>query len=555
MTEIDKEYFAFISYQREDEEWAKWLQHELEHYHLPASFNGCTDFPQELCPVFRVTDELSAGNLPEHIRQALANSQNLIVICSPQTAKSAWVNQDVEYFISLGKTERIFPFIVEGNSPSEFLPPALRNFPKDEERLGVDVSKNGRDAAFIKVVAGMLGVGFDCLWNRYEKEKAEEELKLHEQRDFHTLVNEMKQKEEVKNEIFISYSRKDLDIVKAIKEEIEQTTFAKCWMDLDDISYDSPDFADVIVKAIDDAPVFVFMLSEHSQSSRIAIGEITLAQKKKKHIFIVNIDKCEMSDKFTILYSQHNLCDYSNNNQKEKLFKEICTWLGGEILSKNKNQETNANLFGSQDTLLQFGEELYEKQNYVEAYNVFNSLSQSRNVKAMYYEGLMLLKGIGTKTDIVKGEQRLLEAANFHIIDAQYDLGCIYEKGLYGIPQDLDKSLYWYKIAAERGHAYSSMAVKRLTRVPYAKKTLALYNKGKILLQEEKYSEAMKCFIEASKDDHTPSMREIASMYELGLGVNQSYNNTFEWLNKAIGLGDIDAEYEIRTLKRELTGQ
>lgn len=553
--EANQEYFAFISYSHKDEEWAKWLQHELEHYHLPASFNGCTDFPQELRPVFRVTDELGAGSLPEQIRQALNNSQNLIVICSPQTAKSVWVNQDVENFISLGKTERIFPFIVEGNSPSEFFPPALRDLPKDEERLGGDVSKNGRDAAFVKVVAGMLGVGFDSLWNLYEKEKAEEELKLHEQRDFHDLVNEMKQKKEAPNEIFISYSRKDIDKVKAIKEEIEQATFAKCWMDLDGISYDSPDFADVIVKAIDETLVFVFMLSEHSQKSRIAIGEITLAQKKKKHISIVNIDKCEMSDKFTILYSQHNLCDYSNNNQKEKLFNEICTWLGREIPSKKENQVKIANLFGSQDTLLQFGEQLYENQKYVEAYNVFNSLSQSRNIKAMYYEGLMLLKGIGTNPDIVKGEQRLLEAANCHIIDAQYDLGCIYEKGLYGIPQDLDNSLYWYKIAADQGHTYSIMAVKRLTRVPSSEETLVLYNEGKELLKDGKYSEAMKCFIEASKHEHTPSMREIASMYELGLGVKQSYNNTFEWLNKAIALGDIDAEYERKTLRHELTGQ
>lgn len=179
----DKEYYAFISYKSEDVEWATWLQHELEHYHLPASFNGRTDVPHELHPVFRDIDELSAGNLPEQIKRALANSQNLIVICSPQAAQSPWVNQEVESFISLGRTNRIFPFIVEGNSPSEFFPPALRDLPKDEERLGGDVSKKGRDAAFVKVVAGMLGVGFDSLWNRYEKEKAEEERKQREQRD------------------------------------------------------------------------------------------------------------------------------------------------------------------------------------------------------------------------------------------------------------------------------------------------------------------------------------------------------------------------------------
>ncbi len=181
--EQGKQYYAFISYKSEDVEWAIWLQHELEHYHLPASFNGRTDIRQELRPVFRDIDELSAGNLPEQIRQALKNSQNLIVVCSPQAAASPWVNQELETFISLGRTDRIFPFIVEGNSPKEFFPPALLTLPKNEERLGGDASKQGRDIAFVKIVAGMLGIGFDSLWNRYEKEKAEEERKQREQRD------------------------------------------------------------------------------------------------------------------------------------------------------------------------------------------------------------------------------------------------------------------------------------------------------------------------------------------------------------------------------------
>lgn len=178
------DYFAFISYKSDDVEWAIWLQHELEHYHLPNLFNGRTDIRQELRPVFRDIDELSAGNLPKQIQQALARSQNLIVICSPQAAISPWVNMEVETFISMGKTSHIFPFIVEGSSPTEFYPPALLNLPNDEERLGGHVCKNGRDAAFIKVVAGMLGLSFDSLWNRYEKEKVEEERKAREQRDY-----------------------------------------------------------------------------------------------------------------------------------------------------------------------------------------------------------------------------------------------------------------------------------------------------------------------------------------------------------------------------------
>ena len=121
---MEKKYFAFISYKSEDVEWAVWLQHELEHYHLPASFNGREDIRKDLRPVFRDLDELSAGNLPEQIHEALVNSQNLIVVCSPESAKSPWVNQEIETFISLGRTDCIYPFIVDGSSPADFFPKA-----------------------------------------------------------------------------------------------------------------------------------------------------------------------------------------------------------------------------------------------------------------------------------------------------------------------------------------------------------------------------------------------------------------------------------------------
>lgn len=176
-------YYAFISYKSEDVEWAIWLQHELEHYHLPSSFNGREDIQQALRPVFRDLDELSAGNLPEQIKQALKDSKNLIVICSPQSSKSKWVNDEVKTFISLGRINNIFPFIVEGKSPADFYPEVLRQLPDKDERLGGDVRLSGRDAAFVKIVAGMLGLPFDSLWQRYEKEKAEEERKQREKRD------------------------------------------------------------------------------------------------------------------------------------------------------------------------------------------------------------------------------------------------------------------------------------------------------------------------------------------------------------------------------------
>ena len=178
--EASQEYFVFISYSSLDNEWAIWLRHELEHYHLPASFNGRTDVRDNLRKVFRDRDELSAGpEWDEQVRKALAETNNLIVICSPNAAKSEAVNKEVETFIALGKEDHIFPFIVEGDKPEDCFPPALKH-----SKLGGDVNKDGgRDSAFVKIVAGMLKVGFSSLWDRYEKEKAEEERKIREQRD------------------------------------------------------------------------------------------------------------------------------------------------------------------------------------------------------------------------------------------------------------------------------------------------------------------------------------------------------------------------------------
>ena len=58
-------YYAFISYKREDEEWAIWLQHKLEHYKMPSNLNGKTSLPKEIRPIFKDTSELNPGNLPQ----------------------------------------------------------------------------------------------------------------------------------------------------------------------------------------------------------------------------------------------------------------------------------------------------------------------------------------------------------------------------------------------------------------------------------------------------------------------------------------------------------
>lgn len=171
-----KKYFAFISYKREDEEWAKWLQHKLEHYKLPSNLNGRSDLPKEIRPIFRDKSDLAGGVLAEEINDALENSQYLIVICSPHAAHSEWVSKEVKAFIDMGRSDKIIPFIIGGtahaqNPEEECFPVTLREMPADQELLGVNINEMGRDAAAVKVVAQMFGLKFDELWQRWEREQ------------------------------------------------------------------------------------------------------------------------------------------------------------------------------------------------------------------------------------------------------------------------------------------------------------------------------------------------------------------------------------------------
>ena len=174
--EESKEYYAFISYKREDEKWAKWLQHKLEHYKFPTNLNGRTDLPKNIRPTFRDVTDLKPGLLAEEINNALVSSLWLIIVCSPRSAKSPWVCKEAQTFIDLGRADCIIPFVIEGapfsdDTATECYPEALLNLTGSQELLAANINEMGRDAAVIKVVARMFGLKFDTLWQRHERER------------------------------------------------------------------------------------------------------------------------------------------------------------------------------------------------------------------------------------------------------------------------------------------------------------------------------------------------------------------------------------------------
>ena len=156
-------YFAFVSYSHKDHEIAKKLKKFLEKYKLPAKLRkNNPGLPRNLNPVFIDESNLvGPGPLKKNLYENLETSKYLIVICSPNSAKSEYVNDEVDYFIKNGRINRIIPLIVDGtphsDDPSkECFTPAILNLPRELEPLGIDLKTHKERGAFLRVIAAML---------------------------------------------------------------------------------------------------------------------------------------------------------------------------------------------------------------------------------------------------------------------------------------------------------------------------------------------------------------------------------------------------------------
>ena len=165
-------YDAFISYSHRDMKWARWLQHRLETFRVPRDLCGEGEAKRRL-RVFRDQTDLAGVELQQTLEQELTVSRCLVVICSPASAASHWVNEEILAFRKHAENRKIIPFIVDGEPESddpglECYPEALRS--GGRHPLGSNVKEIGKDKAFLKLASILLDVRFNRLVDR-EKQR------------------------------------------------------------------------------------------------------------------------------------------------------------------------------------------------------------------------------------------------------------------------------------------------------------------------------------------------------------------------------------------------
>lgn len=172
-------YNAFISYRHSDLDMfvAKQVHKRLETFKVPRKVQKETGI-KKIERVFRDQEELPIGsNLSDNISEALRNSEYLIVICSPRTPESYWVQTEIKTFFEMHDRDHVLAVLIEGE-PEDSFPEALRFDEQGNpvEPLAADVRgatqsemKKKMPTEFMRLAAPLLHCTYDDLRQRHKE--------------------------------------------------------------------------------------------------------------------------------------------------------------------------------------------------------------------------------------------------------------------------------------------------------------------------------------------------------------------------------------------------
>lgn len=281
-------------------------------------------------------------------------------------------------------------------------------------------------------------------------------------------------------DIFISYSRKNKNIVLPIKEEIERTLGLRCWIDLSDIPCGSENFKRNVIPGIKQTRVaFLFFLSAESQASEYAIKEIGFASKRaNKRVILIRINDDEMTDEFYFDFQNADIIDWRVPEQKKKLLHDLRVNSSGISVTSETNSSANVTPNQTTISMVSYGMNLGDDSQYGDIYTLsYPSVSSSyatawklvshsfkRNEGVVFpaqWDGLL---DAFWKAWSVKSEEAMRKAtslflkADQHDPELQYRIGAMLSLGWFGESQR-SKAKAWYEAAAGKDNYMAMLGI------------------------------------------------------------------------------------------------
>lgn len=172
---------AFISYRHSDLDMyiAKKVHKGLETFKVPRAVTKKSG-KKNIKRVFRDQEELPIGSdLGDNIEGALAESEFLIVICSPRTPESYWVQKEIDTFIRMHGREHVLAVLIEGEPDQSFPKQLLTDGEGNAvEPLAADVRGATRSeinkkmkTEIMRLAAPLLHCSYDDLRQRHRERR------------------------------------------------------------------------------------------------------------------------------------------------------------------------------------------------------------------------------------------------------------------------------------------------------------------------------------------------------------------------------------------------
>ncbi len=194
---------------------------------------------------------------------------------------------------------------------------------------------------------------------------------------------------------------------------------------------------------------------------------------------------------------------------------------------------------------LKKGIALYDKSEFVAAYEILLPMAEQGNAQAQFFLGKMYRYGLGKPIDAKRAQKWFDQAIKNDVVgimkkaarqgdsSAQSNLGVMYYEGL-GVDRDPQSAAHWNQQSAEQGYAIgqSNYAAQLLHGIGV----------------EKNPEQAAFWYEKAAQQDYAQAQNALAALYFSGDGVSRDYAKAKQWFERAASNGFIAAKVGLGSL-------